>query len=526
MNERRLFWACFASLIATAFGFSTRFAVLNEWGVQFGLDEVQKGQIGGVGVWPFAISIILFSLIIDKIGYGTAMVFAFFAHITYGVMIICAPMLLAPEGSTPEQIAVGQNSAYWMLYVGSLIFALGNGTVEAVINPVVATLFSREKTKWLNILHAGWPGGLVLAGLMTIAMGTMDWRYKIGLIFLPVIVYGILMSTCKFPVNERVAAGGSYKGMLQEFGILSSLVVVPLIVRQVGDVFAISNTVQLFTAAVIIIGFGAYVQSLGRPMLFFLMLIMMPLATTEIGTDGWITSLMEPEMAQNGLNPGWVLVYTSFIMMVLRFFAGPIVHKFSPLGLLAISAVVAACGLYYLSTAAGIAILIAATLYGFGKTFFWPTMLGVVSEQCPKGGALTLNAIGGVGMLAVGVLGFPFIGLLQVGNVSKQLANKMPDVYQQVTEIKTSILWDYRAIVPEKVAKLPEAEQAQIRAIDEGAKKGALAYMAIFPCVMFVCYIALIAYFKSRGGYSAEVLTGHRAEDTEFTGGVPGPVEA
>lgn len=526
MNERRLFWACFVSLIATAFGFFTRFAVLNEWGEQFNLDVVQKGEIGGVGVWPFAISIILFSLVIDKIGYGTAMIFAFLAHLTYGVMVIAAPLMLAPPGSSPTEIAAGQKSAYWMLYVGSLIFALGNGTVEAVINPVVATLFSREKTKWLNILHAGWPGGLVLAGLMTIAMGTADWRFKVGLIFLPVIAYGIMMSMCKFPVNERVAAGGTYKGMLQEFGILSAIVVVGLIVRQLGVVFGLSSTVQIVIGVAAVGAFGLYVQSLGRPMLFFLMLIMMPLATTEIGTDGWITSLMEPEMERMGRHPGWVLVYTSFIMMVLRFFAGPIVHKLSPLGLLAISSIVAAAGLYYLSSATEAAILIAATLYGFGKTFFWPTMLGVVSEQCPKGGALTLNAIGGVGMLAVGVLGFPFIGLLQAGSVSKSLAQEMPQVYESITESKSSILWDYRAVVPEKLAALPVDEQKSVKTIEENANKGALAYMAIFPCVMLVCYLALIVYFKSRGGYAAEVLTGHAAHDEEFTGGVVGPVEA
>src|ERR1700682_642631 len=319
MNERRLFWACFASLIATAFGFFTRFAVLNEWGRVFNLDDVQKGEIGGVGVWPFAISIILFSLVIDKIGYGTAMAFAFVAHIVYGILVIAAPMMLAAPGASPEVVLAGQKSAYWMLYFGSLIFALGNGTVEAVINPVVATLFSREKTKWLNILHAGWPGGLVLAGLMTIALGTANWQIKIALIFPPVIIYGILMSMCKFPVNERVAAGGTYKGMLQEFGILAAIVVVGLIVRQIGEVFGVPGVYQLAIGVALVAAFGAYVRTLGRPMLFFLMLIMMPLATTEIGTDGWITSLMEPEMETMGHHPGWVLVYTSAIMMVLRF---------------------------------------------------------------------------------------------------------------------------------------------------------------------------------------------------------------
>ena len=137
-----------------------------------------------------------------------------------------------------------------------------------------------------------------------------------------------------------------------------------------------------------VVAFGVYTRSLGRPLMFFLILIMMPLATTEIGTDGWITGIMEGIAEKNHFHAGWVLVYTSAIMMVLRFFAGPIVHKLSPLGLLAISAVLAIVGLYTLSFTAGLVIFAAATLYGVGKTFFWPTMLGVVAEQLPKGGAL------------------------------------------------------------------------------------------------------------------------------------------
>ena len=551
------------------------------------MNSVQLGEIGGVGVWPFAISIILFSLVIDKIGYGKAMAFAFISHISYGVIVICAPLMLNNDPSaTPEQVAAGQKAAYWMLYLGSFIFALGNGTVEAVINPVVATMFNKEKTKWLNILHAGWPGGLVIAGIIMIGMGGIDWRYKIALIFLPAIVYGVMMLGAKFPVNERVAAGGTYKEMLQEFGVLAALIVVALIVRQLCDVFGaveglafLRNIyVQLGIGAALVIAFGAYTQSLGRPMLFFLMLIMIPLATTELGTDGWITSLMEPQMTSYGLHPAWVLVYTSFIMMVLRFFAGPIVHKLSPLGLLMVSSVIAAAGLLFLSQAAGITILVAATLYGFGKTFFWPTMLGVVSEQCPKGGALTLNAVGGVGMLAVGVLGFPFIGLLQANATSAQLTAQSPEVAKQIVEEKVGIFGTYRAVEPARLAALtPKVEAAnKIRAavtaeltqksgvapseeqlkealaanaefaaivstpafeeqssivekvtqITDSASKGALATMAIFPCIMLAAYVALFLYFKSQGGYKAQVLTGHAAEDAKYTGGVNAPVEA
>src|SRR5687767_14085920 len=148
-QARRLFLGCFIALVATAFGFAVRGAVLEDWARQFSLSEEQKGIINGVGLYPFAISIILFSLIIDRIGYGTAMAFAFLGHIASTVLTIFAPN-------------------FEVLYFATFIYALSNGTVEAVINPVVATVYKDNKTHWLNILHAGWPGGMVLAGLLAI----------------------------------------------------------------------------------------------------------------------------------------------------------------------------------------------------------------------------------------------------------------------------------------------------------------------------------------------------------------------
>ena len=179
--------------------------------------------------------------------------------------------------------------------------------------------------------------------------------------------------------------------MLAEFGAIGALIAAALIFGQLGQVFGWSAGVTWGLVAVATIGYGLYCQSIGRPILIFLCLIMMPLATTELGTDGAITGIMEEPMKAEGWNPLWVLIYTSAIMMILRFwFAGPIVNKLTPIGLLMVSALLAIIGLFFLSTAQGLTmIFIFATLYGFGKTFFWPTMLGVVSEQCPKGGALT-----------------------------------------------------------------------------------------------------------------------------------------
>ena len=192
--DMKLFWGCFIALITTAFGFVGRMFLVGEWSTEFDLDGAESGRLLGIGIWPFAVSIIGFSLFIDKIGYRTAMIFAFAGHAIWAVLGVSA--YFVSQGGDKEQ-------AYQMLYWGSLILALGNGTVEAFINPVVATMFKKDKTKWLNILHAGWPGGLVICGIIVIFMGDIDWYIKVGLIAIPAVVYLLMLLPCKFPVQER-----------------------------------------------------------------------------------------------------------------------------------------------------------------------------------------------------------------------------------------------------------------------------------------------------------------------------------
>jgi hypothetical protein len=258
--------------------------------------------------------------------------------------------------------------------------------------------------------------------------------------------------------------------------------------------------ISLIIALVVGIGFGAVVKSAGRPLFVLLLIVMIPLATTELGTDSWITELMKPEMAGNA---AWVLVYTSAIMAVLRFFAGPLVHKLSPLGLLAVCSLLAILGLVFLSKATGIAILVAATVYGVGKTFFWPTMLGVVAEQFPKGGALTLNATGAVGMLGVGVLGAQFLGFFQDKNIESTLAERDQVVYEQVLGEKPGLFGAYKAVDADKVGELDETQKALVTEVQDASKKNTLMAVAIFPCIMLVSYILMALYFKSKGGYEA-----------------------
>jgi MFS family permease len=519
--------------------------LITTWAKEFNLDPAQSGRLAGIGIWPFAVSIIAFSLIIDRIGYKTAMIISFLGYMIWSVMGVSA-FYISRGGN--------KDGAFQMLYWGSLILGLSNGTVEAYINPVVATMFNREKTKWLNMLHAGWPGGLVLAGLITIGIDTFaastPWSVKVGMIAIPAVIFFIMLIRLNFPVQERVAAGVSYRDMLAEFGILGALVVGFLVVLQLMDFFSNGGTRPLSTAqhaifialgVAIVAGFAVYTKSMGRAFMFFMIIIMMPLATTELGTDGWITGIMEGTL--KGHHPGWVLVYTSFIMMVLRFMAGPIIHQLSPLGLLALSAVLAILGLMFLSGATGLLMIFAAaTLYAGGKTFFWPTMLGVVSDQTPRGGALTLNALGGIGMLAVGVLGFPYIGTLQADKkidaiAATPAAQSVPGLVQGGT-LTPTVLDDKKVyeIIPYKTVNdvkldaatmtLPTEKKQQIADAAAGSAQKALGNMARFPMFMLACYIVLIIYFRSRGGYSAQVLTGHAAEDGKFTGGVAGPVEA
>jgi MFS family permease len=505
-HDKILFWGCFIAIITTSYAFISRIILCTgtQFATEFGLDKVSVGELVGAGIWPFGVSIIIFSLFIDRIGYKVAMVFSFVCYLVYTAMAFAA--YNAVHGLSGDALMAGQKHGYQLLYWGSIILGLGNGSVEAYANPIVTTMFNTDKTKWLNRLHAGWPGGLVLGGLCTIGLaGHADWRLILGLILVPAFIFFFILASSKIPRSEREQAGVSYLAMLTELGAFGALVGFGLVFAQLGQVFQWSNgLVWGLTGAVVLI-FAVVTRSFGRFILAVLIIIMMPQAITELGIDGWITSLMQTPMEAAGHNPAWVLVYTSAIMMVLRFCAGPLIHKLSPIGLLASCSALAAIGLFALSKTAGagmFAIFAAATLYGVGKTFFWPTILGLTSEQCPRGGALTLNAVGGIGMLAVGILGQPFIGYLQESSATHQLEIKNPALYQNVTVEKKYLLGSYRAVDPLKSAVITEpSAQADLAAATTTAQFSALSKMALFPVFTLVCYLGMMLYFKSKGGY-------------------------
>jgi MFS family permease len=523
----RLFAGCFAAMFATSFAFIVRALVITDWGVAFNLTEAQKGAIfPGAALFPFAISIVLFSLFIDRIGYGRIMVFAFIGHVIGTGLTIFAI-------KAPNHLA-----AYQMLYFGTFITSLANGAIEAVVNPVTATLFPRNKTHYFNILHAGWPGGLVLAGVLGIILGAahLSWVWTIALVFIPTIVYGMMLLGQRFPLQERVAAGVSYADMMREFGAAGAFIIawfLTMAFLTVASVFLsdattgshgwilLNNWLPPAVALLVAIVFFAAYRAIGRPMFIFLLGIMILQATTELGTNGWITDLLTPVFKAYA---GWILVYTSIIMFVFRFFAGPIVHKLNPLGLLCTCSAIVTIGLIWLGSAGTnpIMIFLAATVFGVGTAFFWPTTLGVVAEQFPKGGALTLSAMGGMGMIAVGVLGSTVLGTVMDKRVDHALAKNMPAIHDVIAgPAQDNYFMHYQTLDQEKLKALPADEQTKVNTLRGEVKQHTLGLVAVLPIVMFICYVGLVLYFIGKGGYKAHHL---EMSGEVASGGIQAPI--
>jgi len=542
-NAQRLLWAGFMAILAAGVGFSIRAGILGQWAEQYGFTQTELGAITGGGLTGFGIIILLSSLIADRIGFGPLMFAAFVMH------LVSAGLTLATGAAFA---AGGKPLAFQCLFWGMFLFAIGNGIAEAVVNPLVATLFPKNKTHYLNILHAGWPGGLILGGLASYFLtGGADtkpvaWQVQISLFLIPVALYGLMMLGQRFPKSEASSSGVSYKDMLGELGLIGAAVICGLLALFFKSDLGLSPIVAAGIATALLAVFGAATGfRFGHVLLAFLLLIHALVGYVELGTDSWISKITGTIMA-NPANGLLLFVYTSGLMFVLRFFAGPIVEKISPLGLLAVSAVFGAAGLTLLGNAQGaIMCVIAATVYGIGKTFLWPTMLAVVSEQFPKGGAITIGAAGGVGMLSAGLLGGPGIGFLQDQNASANLAQANTAVYERykapkeneflwmktvgLDGAKVGVLEDggkeaERALdlMRQEQAK-PEAIAAQQTLVDwwksaQGSAaadkplveaaglfggRRALTLTALVPAAMFVCYSLLLGWFRMRGGYQA-----------------------
>ncbi len=445
-KHQKLFIASCIALVTTAMAFSIRADILKELGVAFDITHEQQGLVNLMGIWGFPIAILIVGPLCNIIGMGRLLKLACIGHILGIVFTILSPQY-----------------GFTVLLLSTLLVGLANGTVEAVINPLAATMYPDQKTHKLNVLHAWWPGGLIIGGLATFALATFfnaPWQVRLGMIIIPAIIYGAMIWTEKFPPTERAASGVS-----------------------TGEMF-----LQIL-----------------RPGVLLLILCMCMTAITELGPDQWVGSVLTDTVGIRGI---LFLVYTSGLMFVLRLVAGPVARVFTPIGLLAICAVFAAVGLYMLSFAfeAGMAFL-AATIFGIGKAYFWPTMLGVVSERYPRGGEFLLAVMGAAGMIAAGFAG-PWMGRIYDHYT---IENLTPEVRQIVV-----VEGRYSPEKAEELRKLAEAgdetAKAQVAVLNDALRQGAamtFRVVAILPAILVFLFGAQFLYYRATGGYRAIHIDGH-----------------
>lgn len=489
-EKNSLFIASFLSLAAAGFGFVFRVLSLGSWKEEFGFTGQQLGELFGASLWPIAITMVVFSLIIDKTGYKWPMV------IGAGLLQVLSVIITFTAKD------------YTTLYIGGLLAGLAHGVVEAVINPVCAAVYRDQKSKMLNILHAAWPAGLVFGGAAILLTSGASWQIHALYMAVPAIIHGVLFLRLKrYPEDERVTAKVSYKQMLAEFGGLGVMLVAFFFYYEIARLLGQSGAALISGAAICAIifgaGFGFWVKSAGKIMIFIVSLLMIPLATAELGTDAWIKELLTPSLGAD--KAGWAIVVSALIMMVLRFRAGDFLKIFTPPALLVFSGVFSATGLMLLSnpSVAGWAVWAAFVVYAVGQTFYWPTVLGFISEQFPKGGAMTLNSVSAIGLISVGILGGPFLGMVQDSKVANTVAKEAPAIYEVVKDKGNFFGYKNPKVDQAKTVELAEAsgQGEKIKTAVDNSRRGALFTAGFLPLALALGYFIIALYYRSKGGY-------------------------
>jgi MFS family permease len=511
-NAQRLLWAGFTAILAAGVGFGIRGGIFANWASEFGFTGAQLGAIGGAGFTSFCFGIMIGGVVVDKIGYGKLVVAAFALHVVSAFITF---------GATK-----GMDSAlaYQFLFWGMFAFGAANGTLEAVANPLVATLFPKNRNHYLNILHASWPLGMVLGGVVGWVLGdTLAWGWKaqLSLYLLPTLVYGVMFLGQKFPKSEASAKGLKLAEMLKDVGILGGAVVCFMLYLFFKGTLAplVGGTTTATTlAAVISIGLLAWIATatkfaIGHWLLCALFIIHAMVGAVELGTDGWIQNITGAILTPT---QGKILfVFTSLMMFLLRFCAHFIETKLGlkPISLLFVCAVMACIGLNLVSAVSAFGPALGALLvYAFGKTFFWPTMLAVTSDRFPRTGAVAMSLMGGIGMMSAGLIGGPGLGYAKDRFAAEELAKVDSALAEEWkgTGDKSKFLAfaEVQAIDPVRleaakkvaVAERSEAE-AKVVAADIQGNRRTLKVDSLIPAAMAIAYLLLILYFRSIGGY-------------------------
>ena len=524
IHRKRLLWAGFVAILAAGVGFGIRGGIFGNWAADFGFSGSQLGAIGGAGFTGFCFGIMIGGVVVDKIGYGKLVIAAFLFHILSAFITF---------GATQGQ---DSETAYQFLFWGMFVFALANGTLEAVANPLVATLFPENRNHYLNILHASWPLGMILGGMVGWFLGGdggWGWKTQLALSLVPTLIYGVMFLGQKFPQSEASAKGLKFGEMLKDVGILGGLVVsfmlylffqgtlAPFFEAESGAPRMISLAIGLAT----LLAIGAMTKfSIGHWLIFVLFITHALVGAVELGTDGWIQNITGAILSEQ--EGKMLFVFTSLVMFLLRFCAHFIEKKagLNPISLLFICAVLGCIGLNLVSAVTAFGPALGALLvYAIGKTFFWPTMLAVVGDRFPATGAVAMSLMGGIGMMSAGLIGSPGLGYFKDRFASEELSKADAALHAEWKDsAKKSSFLQFEAIEAIDAKRLEEAKgtavderteaQATVVAADIEGNRRTLKVDSLIPGAMAVIYLLLIFYFRAKGGYKPVKLEDSDAE--------------
>jgi MFS family permease len=335
ISKNKLFTAACISLIVTAMTFAIRAGILTDLGVQFELSDTQLGYINSLAFLGFPVATVIGGLLYNVLGARKLMIIAFFSHLIGLILTIYA-------------------GGFEALLISSFFIGFANGSVEAACNPLIADMYTKNRTAMLNKFHVWFPGGIVIGALTSKFMSDfgMGWQIQIAIMIIPTLIYGYLFFKEEFPESQHIETDTSVN-----------------------------------------------IKSLFSPLFLFIMACMTLTAISEFGPQQWIERIL----GNSGANPMLILAMVTGIMALGRYFAGPIIHKLNPIGVLLMSAILTSAAVYSMSIAEGNMIYFAAILFAFGVCYFWPTMIGFVSEYLPKTGALGMSLVGGAGMLSTAI---------------------------------------------------------------------------------------------------------------------------
>ena len=366
MKKQKLFVASCLSIATASMVFAIRGDVAGPLSQSFHITNEQMGLVFSPAFWAFTIAIFISGNLVDIVGMRRL-------HIMSAVGFIAgvALVVLAPHPTEPV-VSLFDHTGTTLLYAGFFMLGLSHGLVEGVINPLMASLYPDEKTRRITSVHAWWPAGLIIGGLLAVAAEQPRNRLAVE--------------------AEPDPRAGRYVSRDGAFAELSQ--------DRTRDVECVD---------------GDMWKQATRPLFLVLWVCMWMTAAIEMGPDQWFPRVMGelvPQLSPEAGSGVLFLVYTGGLMFVLRMWGSNVTHK-SPVVTMIVSSLLSAVGLYWLgaldSNSSAVVALTAATLFGIGKTFLWPTMIGITAEQFPRGGALLLSLMGGTGLLSVAIV-LPIMG--------------------------------------------------------------------------------------------------------------------